>query len=478
MDEPDVERSEGASGSAEPIEGASGSAEPIAGADEIGGRGIEIGGRLLARNTLLNLVGQVVPIIVVLLAVPFLIGRLGEDRAGILAVTLGIMNFSTLFDLGLGRALRKRVAEVLGKGERKQVPGIVATTLVAQLACGSLGGLVLAAITPLLVERLLQIPPELHAEARTTFFLVALAMPLAILIDSLSGALEAAQRFDLVNAMRVPFILSTAVLPLVAVLVGWDLTGIMALQVGAIVVFFGVHCAVCVWELPEIIRQPRFDREELRRLLGFGRWVLVSNAISPLLMYLDRLIIGTLLGMAAVTAYTAPFELVTRLSLVPASLAATLFPAFSALAGQGRHDVLERYAGRAARYLLMFLGPVVLLVIVFSRWILEHWLGSELADDSAVALSILAVGVLVNALAHVPFSLVQARNRPDLTALFHLIELPVYAVLVWVLVGRWGIAGAAMAWTVRVTVDAALLFLVSARLSKSAIAERPIAVAT
>lgn len=468
-DEADVEQS-GASEQSD-------ASEQSASAAPADGPSLEIGGRLLARNTVLNLVGQLVPIVVVLLAVPFLIDRLGTDRSGILAVTLGIMNFSTLFDLGLGRALRKRVAEALGRGERDQVPGIVTTTLLAQLACGSAGGLVLAAITPVLVGRFLQIPPELHAEARATFFLVALAMPLAILIDSLSGALEAAQRFDLVNAMRVPFILSTAVLPLLAVLLGWDLIGIMALQVGAIVVFFGVHCAVCVWELPEVVRSPRFDGAELRRLLGFGRWVLVSNAISPLLMYLDRLIIGMLVGMAAVTAYTAPFELVTRLSLVPASLAATLFPAFSALAGQGRHDVLERYAGRAARYLLMFLGPVVLLVMVFSRWILEHWLGAELADDSAVALSILAVGVLVNALAHVPFSLVQARNRPDLTALFHLIELPVYAVLVYVLVSRWGIAGAAMAWTLRVSLDAALLFLVSARLSKTALAER-VAIAT
>ena len=58
----------------------------------------------------------------------------------------------------------------------------------------------------------------------------------------------------------------------------------------------------------------------------------------------------------------------------------------------------------------------------------------------------------------------RAFTRPDLTAKFHLFELPIYAGLVWFLIGRMGIAGAALAWTLRVTLDAVLLFGASWRL--------------
>lgn len=448
---------------ARPAPGAAGAPAPI----------LELDGRVIAKNTLLNVAGQLVPMIGVLLAAPYVIRNLGEERSGILGVSLAIMQFSTLFDLGLGRAVRKRLAEALGRGERERISEIAYTTLAAQLAAGSLGAIVLAAITPLLVGSVLQIAPAMHAEARATFLVVAIAIPLTIVVDSLSGLLEAAQRFDLVNAVRVPFILSSALLPLLGVHLGWDLAAITGMQLVATIVFAAASGALCLHVHPELRARPllvnvRVTRAELRALLSFGGWIIVSNAIAPLLMYLDRLAIGVLISMTAVTAYTAPFEAVTRLSLVPASLAATLFPAFAALAGRARYDLLERYASRAVVYLLVFLGPIVLVIAVFSRTILERWIGAELAEESSLALAILAVGVLVNALAYVPLSLVQARGRPDLSAAFHAIELPIHAVLVWAFVHWWGIPGAALAWTTRVALDAALLFAASRKLSREA----------
>jgi O-antigen/teichoic acid export membrane protein len=427
--------------------------------------GLEVPGRLLARNTLLNLAGQGVPVLFVLLAAPFLIRTLGEARCGILSINLVIINFSTFFDLGLGRALRKRVGEALGRGDRHEVPKITFTALMAQAASGSLGALVLAIGSPLLAERFFQIPIELQGEASATFYLLALAFPLLIVTDSLSGVLEAAQRFDLVNALRVPFILSMVLLPLLGVQFGFYLVGITALQLGSLFVFVLAHFAACARVFPELLRMPTFDREEARALLGFGGWVIISNSIGPVLTYLDRLAIGMLLPIAAVTAYTAPYELVTRLSVVPTSLAATLFPAFSALYGQGRHLLLRSYAIRSVKYLSYLLGPIVLGVMVFSHKILEVWLGGDFAAESALALQILAVGVLFNSLAHVPHAWLDAQNRPDLTAKFHMIELPIHAVLVWVLVGLWGIPGAALAWTLRVVLDAALLAIASQQIS-------------
>jgi O-antigen/teichoic acid export membrane protein len=427
---------------------------------------LDIGGGLLAKNALLSLSGQLVPIVAVVVITPYLIGRLGEARSGILAVCLAILSSSTLLDLGLGRALRKRVAEALGRGERRSAALITTTTLGAQLGLGAIGALLLSLLAAPLAEQWLRIPAELQAEAKATFVIVAFALPVTVLLDSLMGVLEAAQRFDLVIAIRIPFLLSESLLPLYGIHIGWDLPTIAAVQlavtVGFLVAYYVLSCTV----VPELRRWPRVDRNELRKLFDFGKWIMVSNAVAPLLMYLDRLAIGAMIGMTAVTAYAAPYEAITRLSLVPASLAATLFPAFSSLSGQGRGEQLSRYASRSVRYLLLFFGPVIVVTMLFSRPILERWIGVGLAEDGALALSILAFGVLVNALAHVPFSVVQAKGRPDLTAKFHLIELPVHAVLVFLLVHLWGIPGAALAWTFRVSFDAVLLFAASAKITR------------
>ena len=64
----------------------------------------------------------------------------------------------------------------------------------------------------------------------------------------------------------------------------------------------------------------------------------------------------------------------------------------------------------------------------------------------------------IKSLALIPFTLIQGLGRPDVTAKFHLLELPLYAGLLWFLVSRMGIAGAALAWTLRTTLDAILMF--------------------
>jgi O-antigen/teichoic acid export membrane protein len=71
---------------------------------------------------------------------------------------------------------------------------------------------------------------------------------------------------------------------------------------------------------------------------------------------------------------------------------------------------------------------------------------------------------LLNCIAFIPFALVQGAGRPDLTAKLHLAELPVYLAALYVLVRLYGIEGAAIAWTGRVAVDAAALFLFANRL--------------
>jgi O-antigen/teichoic acid export membrane protein len=79
-------------------------------------------------------------------------------------------------------------------------------------------------------------------------------------------------------------------------------------------------------------------------------------------------------------------------------------------------------------------------------------------DKSTHVLQWLALGVFLNSLAHIAFGFIQGVGRPDLTAKLHLIELPVYLVLVWYLIGAYGIEGAAIAWALRIGIDAIFLF--------------------
>jgi len=426
---------------------------------------MEIVGGLLAHNTVLNLAGQLAPLLVGVGAIPFVIRGLGNERFGLLSLAWVVLGYFTIFDLGLGRATTKYVSEALGKGDEDQVPHIVWTAVTAQVLMGIAGGAVLVAITPLLAEHVLKVPTGLIKEAKTTFYLLAFSVPVVLVSSSFRGVLEAMQRFDLVNAINIPSSCATYILSLVGLAFGFKLPGIVALilmaRIGAMAAFAGLSLRI----LPKL-RGYSGSRTFFPRLFAFGGWITVSSVVGPILVYFDRFLIGALLSVAALAFYSAPYEIVSRLSIVPSSLTITLFPAFSMLEGSKDKRSIETVFARSLKYVLLTLGPIAIAVGLFAKDGLRLWLGPTFAQESTLALKILVIGGLINALAFTPCALLQAVGRPDLPAKFHLLELPIHIAIAWVLVSNYGIAGAAIAWTLRVVLDALLLFIAVVRTRK------------
>jgi O-antigen/teichoic acid export membrane protein len=201
----------------------------------------------------------------------------------------------------------------------------------------------------------------------------------------------------------------------------------------------------------------------MKSLITFGIWITVSNIINPILIHLDRFLIGSLRTMEAVTFYTAPYEIVTKLWIFPISLVITTFPVFSSLGKKQEKEIAGLYA-RSFKYLSLIMGIIVLSLSLFAREILSLWLGTDFAQNSSLVFQILAIGVFFNSLARIPSSLIQGIGRPDIPAKFHLLELPLYLIIAFFLIGKLGIKGAALAWTLRVGLDALLLFGASLRL--------------
>jgi O-antigen/teichoic acid export membrane protein len=89
---------------------------------------------------------------------------------------------------------------------------------------------------------------------------------------------------------------------------------------------------------------------------------------------------------------------------------------------------------------------------------LELWLGKSFANEASTVARIILLGVWVNGLAFVPFTLLQSQGRPDLPAKLHVMELVPFIAVLWFCLHTFGLAGAAIAWTARVVTDAALMF--------------------
>jgi O-antigen/teichoic acid export membrane protein len=157
--------------------------------------------------------------------------------------------------------------------------------------------------------------------------------------------------------------------------------------------------------------------------------------------------------------------MLARLWIIPASVISTLFPAFSRLQGEGSAGEVPRLITRSLKYLLLTLGPLLVLLAVNGHDILRLWLGPSFAARATPVLQLLALGTLINFLAAIPVSAIQAMGRADLVAKLTLIQVTPYVALVWALVERFGLVGAALAWVIRVCLASAVIIVMAARVT-------------
>jgi O-antigen/teichoic acid export membrane protein len=433
-------------------------------------------GHLLGKNVLFNFLGQGVPLLVAVFAIPQLIAGLGTERFGLLTLAWVVIGYFNLFDLGLGRALTQLVAERLASEREHEIPPLVWTSLALLSMLGLVGAGVAGGLSPWLVASILTIPAALHLEALHTFYILALSLPVVVVTNALRGILEAKQRFDLLNLIRVPSSLFVFLGPLLILPFSQNLAVITAVLVLSRVISGAVHLYFGLKVLPSLRSKVGVSPSTLIPVLRLGGWMTVSNVVGPLMVTLDRFIIGALLSLAAVAYYATPYEVVTKLWLIPGAIVGVLFPAFASSFARDRAYTLKLF-GRGVKYSFLALFPITLLIIGLAPEGLTLWLGAEFAENSSAVLRWLAAGVFINSLAQVPFALLQGIGRPDLTAKLHLIQLPPYLAAVFWLIQAFGVEGAAMAWTARVAVDAGLLLvLVRWQLPGSALLLQKIAI--
>jgi len=373
-----------------------------------------------------------------------------------------LIGYASLFDLGLGRALTQLVARKLGAGEEREIPSLAWTSLLLMLLLGFVGAVAVFLISPWLAGRGLNVPAALQGETLQSFRLLGLSIPFVITTAGLRGLLEAHQRFGVISALRIPMGVFTFAGPLLVLPFSKSLVPVVATLVAGRIVAWAAHLLLCLRVLPGFGRSIAWERSHAAPLLCFGGWMTVTNVVGPLMVTLDRFLIGALLSVTAVAYYATPYEVVTKLWMIPGALVGVMFPAFSTSSAQDRNRTAVLFR-RSVKCVLLVLFPMVLLLIVLAQDGLKLWLGAEFAQHSFRVLQILAVGVFVNSLALVPFTLLQGVGRPDLTATLHLIELPMYLGLLWWLISARGIEGAAIAWTARVALDALFLFWLAKR---------------
>jgi O-antigen/teichoic acid export membrane protein len=422
-----------------------------------------------ARNLRWNVAGLALPLAAAFVALPLLIQNFGLERFGAFSLVLAAYAYVSVLDLGLASAITFRVAEALARGEpRERMLKLVYTagTVVVALGCAfAVIGWFVAGWAPSLIDGA---APGLAEETVQGLRILAVSLPAVFVGTLLAALLSGHSRFAQVNAVRIVsgvlFTLGPALASFWRPDIAWACCILAAVRLGAAAIYL-LQCRALLRPHSEHVTW-RPSRGALATLLSFGSWLTVSNLVGPLMVYVDRFYLAMVRPVAEVSYYVAPYELATKLALIPAGVLPVLFPMLVARwvhRSAGGNQLPVQLASAMAvgcaipAAAMAVLGPEVML----------YWMKAQVPESSAAALQVLAGAVYLNCVAQVFFMQLQAMGRTDVVAKLHLCELALYAVLLWAFTERWGVVGVAAAWGLRVAVDCIFLCgFVGARISK------------
>jgi O-antigen/teichoic acid export membrane protein len=436
----------------------------------------------IAASTLWSLTGNVVPMLVGLLAVPWFLHRLGQERFGVLSLVWVVVGYFSFLDMGLGRAVTVAVApfrrpdhpegSASGAGLRseREILG-TASTLIGGIGLGVTA--LLAAALAIWDLPLHLSTPALQDEARSAVWVMLPAIPLLLLSSILRGHLEGVGAFRSLNLARI--LVGTLLIggPLFTAIFSpslvWGCLAILLVRAANVAVLLNLVAGETALSVGALLRTllTGMHRAWLRRLWSFGSWATVSNVVGPVIVYIDRFVIAFVLTAGAVAAYSVPFDIVSRLPVIIAALCSVLLPELARHAPG--HDAGPLVGNRAAARRLVrqstlasaaFVVVIVAVAAAAAPAALTWWLGEAFARESAGVTQVLLLAFGINAMAQIPFTALQGLGNTRAVAIVHLLEIVPYTGLVIWAVGAYGLAGAAWAWTLRGLVDyLALLWL-------------------
>jgi O-antigen/teichoic acid export membrane protein len=175
----------------------------------------------------------------------------------------------------------------------------------------------------------------------------------------------------------------------------------------------------------------------LQQALPLGIAIFLSIAYTRIAI----LLLQHLLGEVAVAQFSAATRLVEPAQIIPASLMAAVFPAFTLALGHRPQQA--RALGLRATLLLAFLGSGVAVTLwLLAPWLLPLLYGKSYMDSMAV-LRVLGLAILP---AFINYSLTHyliARGQQIVVGVFTAIMLFLHAFICWWAIPRFGIIGPA-----------------------------------
>jgi O-antigen/teichoic acid export membrane protein len=202
---------------------------------------------------------------------------------------------------------------------------------------------------------------------------------------------------------------------IVMVSLAWQYHSVWALVVGGIVNALGkMICSHFL--LPGENNRLCWEKEALKELGKFGRWIFISTALGFIYGQCDRLLLGRLISIEALGIYTIALTLALLVNQITHQLGSrVLFPSYAQLVRE-KPEELYKTLKKVRIILLAVTTGIAGFFIIFGEPLINLLYDDRYAEAGWI-LRVLAAGTMLQAIGQTYGSVVLAKGKPRLMVL-------------------------------------------------------------
>lgn len=189
--------------------------------------------------------------------------------------------------------------------------------------------------------------------------------------------------------------------------------------------------------------RPHFDKIIFQYLFRIAVPFALAAIFARVYSYIDSIILSKLAGDLAVGWYSIPYKITFAFQFIPLALTASLYPRFSEYFVINK-EKLAYYFERGMKYLMIIVLPIAVGIGVLAQDIILSIYTPEYLP-SVLPLKILMASLFFSFLSFPIGSLLNACNRQSIQTAIIFFILALNIILNFILIPRYGVAGAAIA---------------------------------
>lgn len=397
------------------------------------------------KNNFVVLLFQAIPIFAALIFIPKNIAKIGADAWGGYTLATTTIFLTMYFNLGVGPAVNKSLSFYSDKKLDKEL-----TIIQTGFLINFLSSIVFVLVLYFLNEGILNFiaNKELNAEVvssnKKLFKYAAIASGLYLNLSFFRNIFESQGSFSLVNLMRSIFSSSVLIIPFF-----FDRTSIhLAMVVLNVIILIQIliYIFILMNKLEKVNLATFIRFKEFKPILSDGIKLSIHSLINPIFIFLDRYLIGILIGLTTVGLYTSVYDLISRITIVASAISTVLYPK---IAQAAFNFPLRMKLIKSSIGLILTICTVPCLVLFFyGTGIFEWWLNTKLTNYS-VLIKLLTIAYLLQGINLILIKSFQSSGYISLTIKTSTYLAIIYVPALYLLIKYYGITGVGLVLLVK-----------------------------